>query len=96
LLSNGEGIPAFAFRLTEGAVYTVFDVSEALRMRGWIVPAYQMPPALEEMAVLRVVVRNGFSRDLGAMFLGDLTRVIDRLGHPRHPPGASVRTGFHH
>src|SRR6202140_1966742 len=66
LVSSGEGIPAFAFRIGD-APYSVYDVSDALRVRGWLVPAYTMPPALEATSVLRIVVRNGFSRDLAAM-----------------------------
>ena len=46
LVSKGDGIPAFAFRITD-APYSVYDVSDALRIRGWIVPAYTMPPALD-------------------------------------------------
>jgi glutamate decarboxylase len=95
LLSDASGIPAFAFRLAEGAGYTVFDVSENLRTRGWIVPAYTMPPDLEDMAVLRVVVRNGFNRELARLLLTDLERVVGRLSGGESPTDAG-RTGFHH
>ena len=79
LLSTGGDIPAFAFRLSDGAGYSVYDLSDELRTRGWIVPAYTMPPAIEDMAVLRVVVRNGFSRDLAGLFLADLRAAVERL-----------------
>ncbi|MBV8983602.1 MAG: glutamate decarboxylase [Acidimicrobiia bacterium] len=95
LLSDGSGIPAFAFRVIDGTGFTVFDVSERIRERGWIVPAYKMPPDLEDLAVLRVVVRNGFSRDLAALLLGDLKRTVDRL-NTTPLPADDVRTGFHH
>ncbi|MBV8981085.1 MAG: glutamate decarboxylase, partial [Acidimicrobiia bacterium] len=94
LLSDGGGIPAFAFGVADDAGFTVFDVSERIRERGWIVPAYKMPPDLEDLAVLRVVVRNGFSRDLAALFLGDLKRTVDRLA--TRTVADEVRTGFHH
>ena len=42
----------------------MFDVSAALRERGWLVPAYTFPADREDLAVLRVVVRNGFTHDL--------------------------------
>ena len=95
LLSDGSGIPAFAFQVIDGTGFTVFDVSERIRERGWIVPAYKMPPDLEDLAVLRVVVRNGFSRDLAALLLGDLKRTVDRL-NTTPLPADEVRTGFHH
>ncbi len=93
LVSNGDGIPAFAFRIGE-APFTVYEVSETLRGRGWLVPAYRMPPALDEVAVLRVVVRNGFSRDLAELLLDDLTRTVARLHADRPDPATKV--GFHH
>jgi len=100
LISDGSELPVFAFALrpdVEG--YTTYDVSEALRARGWIVPAYPMPPAIEDLAVLRVCVRNGFSRDLASMLLADLQHAVMRLeaGASR---GASApndqRPAFHH
>ena len=95
LISAAEGIPAFAFRVGRQAAYSVYDVSELLRGRGWIVPAYTMPPALEQIEVLRVVVRNGFSRDLAALFLADLAHVVDRLEDGRQAANEG-RTTFHH
>jgi glutamate decarboxylase len=93
LVSAGDGIPAFAFRIGD-APYTVFDVSDALRIHGWLVPAYTMPPALDHVAVLRIVVRNGFSRDLASMLIEDLKRVDERLRSTH--PARSTDVGFHH
>jgi glutamate decarboxylase len=97
LVSDGSELPVFAFRLREGVEgYSVYDVSEAVRTRGWIVPAYPMPPDLEDVHVLRVVVRNGFGRDLAHTFADDLARAVERLegGGGRVDPGD--RAGFHH
>ena len=97
LLSDGGAVPAFAFRLRDDVRnYTAFDVSAALRRYGWIVPAYHMPPHLDDVAVLRIVVRNGFSRDMAELLLGHLERVVaglERTGRPLREPHA---TGFHH
>ena len=59
--------------------YDVYDVSRKLRERGWLVPAYTMPPKREDLAVLRVVVRNGFSHDMAELFLRDLRAAVDWL-----------------
>jgi glutamate decarboxylase len=75
--------------------YTVFDISDRLRMRGWLVPAYHMPPDIEDMAVLRVVVRNGFGRDLASMLIDDLKREIAHLEEHGGSPGPSP-VGFSH
>ncbi len=98
LLSDGGELPVFAFRLDDEARdFSVYDVSELLRTRGWIVPAYPMPPAIEDMAVLRVCVRNGFSRDLASMLVEDLRRTTERLQSrgSRSVPD-DKRASFHH
>jgi glutamate decarboxylase len=96
LISKGDGIPAFAFRLKEGLRYSVYDVSEAVRSRGWLIPAYRMPPNLEETAVLRIVVRDDMSRDLARSLVEDLRRIIERLEQQTHGGDEGPRTGFHH
>jgi len=101
LLTDGSELPVFAFKLAgDQAGYSVFDLSERLRTRGWLVPAYTLPENLTGTAVMRIVVRNGFSRDLADLFLADLRRDSRALaGHPRaHTPLAPepFRQGFAH
>ena len=69
-----------------GTGYTVFDVSERLRQRGWLVPAYTFPANLQDVAVLRIVVRNGFSRDLAGLLVDDLRAQVKLLeAAPQRP-----------
>jgi glutamate decarboxylase len=73
LLSDGSDLPVFAFKLRDDVTgYSVFDLSERLRTRGWQVPAYTFPDNLTGMAVMRVVIRNGFSMDLAGLLLDDM------------------------
>jgi glutamate decarboxylase len=73
LITEGRDLPVFAFRLADPQPgYSVFDLTERLRSRGWLVPAYTFPENLTDMAVIRVVVRNGFTKDLADLFLSDL------------------------
>ena len=96
LLSDGRAIPVFAFALRPGIPYTVFDLSERLRVRGWQVPAYTMPTGAEQVAVLRVVVREGFSRDLASLFLADLRDAVAHLtDNPPAHPRQTARTFAH-
>jgi glutamate decarboxylase len=76
LVTDGSDIPVFAFKLKEETNFTVFDISEMVRDRGWLVPAYTMPESIEDMAVLRVVVKEGFSRDMADLLIGDLKRIL--------------------
>ena len=94
LVSDGSTIPVFAFKLKDTMTlpYNVFDVSDKLRESGWQVPAYTMPEHAEDVAVLRIVVREGFSQDMANMLLDDLRHAVSVLQNPvaRQPkPAAS-------
>jgi glutamate decarboxylase len=98
LVAGGTDLPVVCFAMSsEVSKYTVYDVSRKLRERGWLVPAYTMPPKREDLAVLRVVVRNGFSHDMADLFLRDLrdaTRWLDHLDAPM--PHEEQPSSFHH
>jgi glutamate decarboxylase len=98
LLTDGSELPVFAFTLEDGdRHYTVFDVSERLRDRGWLVPAYTFPENRQDLAALRIVIRNGVSRDLADLLVADLARHVDYLEKlPAPLPPAGGRDGFHH
>lgn len=79
LISDGSAIPVVSFRLKGDRGYTEFDVSQALRAYGWQVPAYTMPEGAEDVAVLRVVVREGFSADLARALHDDTITALEHL-----------------
>jgi len=88
LLSRGDTIPVFAFALKDSSNYTVYDLSDKLREHGWQVPAYTMPPKVDDLAVLRIVVREGFSRDLAEILMKDLKAAIQ---HFESQPGYKAK-----
>ncbi|HKY14333.1 MAG TPA: glutamate decarboxylase, partial [Microthrixaceae bacterium] len=57
VLNPGLAEPVVTFRLTDGADFDAYHLSDRLRQHGWIVPAYTLPPNAEHVTVLRVVVR---------------------------------------
>jgi glutamate decarboxylase len=67
-----------------------------LRERGWQVPAYTLPAGLEDVAVLRIVIRNGFSADMADILLEDLARVVRDLSKLAAPPPIPRAQAFHH
>ncbi|HKD33542.1 MAG TPA: glutamate decarboxylase [Gaiellaceae bacterium] len=80
LLTQGDELPVFAFTLKEDVDnFTVFDVSNAMRERGWQVPAYTFPKNRTDLAALRVVVRQGFGHDMADLLVADLERQLPRL-----------------
>ena len=64
VISDGSKIPVVAFKLSGDFGYTSSTCRPPFGPYGWQVPAYTMPPGAEDISVLRVVVREGFSADL--------------------------------
>lgn len=79
LVADGSAIPVVAFRLSGDRGYTEFDVSHELRTYGWQVPAYTMPEGATDVAVLRIVVREGLSADLARALHDDVVKVVAAL-----------------
>ena len=93
LLATGSDLPVVCFGLAGQPGFSVFDLSALLRQRGWIVPAYKMAPDAEDVEVLRVVVREGLSRDLASELVHDIGAAIDQLAagqHPDQPPAPAA------
>jgi glutamate decarboxylase len=59
--------------------FTVFHLSEKLRQKGWIVPAYTLPANAEDIAVLRMVVKESFSKDMVEMLYSDVMEAVEKL-----------------
>ncbi|NP_001233827.1 glutamate decarboxylase isoform3 [Solanum lycopersicum] len=79
IISKDEGIPLVAFSLKDNSLHNEFEVSETLRRFGWIVPAYTMPADLQHVTVLRVVIREDFSRTLADRLVSDIVKVLHEL-----------------
>ena len=95
VISDGSKIPVVAFKLSGEFGFNEYDVSAALRIYGWQVPAYTMPEGAENISVLRVVVREGFSSDLARSLWEDLHAVIDHLAEIK-PGGHFTEERFAH
>jgi len=89
-LTRGDDIPVFAFKIKDGVNtnFSVFDISEMLRHSGWLLPAYTLPENCTDIAVLRIVVKEGFGRDMADLLLNDLDRI---LKHYKSQPGYKAR-----
>lgn len=100
LISDGSDIPVFAWKLRPNSNphWDLHDLSHVMRERGWQLPAYPLPPNLENTVIMRVVVRNSFSMDLAHLFLDDLERAVTFLNQLERPFPHSIRTehAFHH
>ena len=78
---GGQGLPLVAFRLNpkDNHHYDEFAVAHHLRERGWVVPAYTMAPHSEKLKLMRVVVREDFSRARCDTLIADIKLALDSL-----------------
>lgn len=95
------GVPGCTWTLRrdqDTPAFTLYDLADRLRVKGWQVPAYPMPPNRSDLIVQRMVARLGVSRDLAGLLIEDLERAIKYLR--KNPPMKSISSqlagGYHH
>ena len=102
--TRGTGLPLVAFRLNpdDGHKFDEFAIAHQLRERGWVVPAYTMAPHSETMKLMRVVVREDFSRSRCDALVADLQLALHELSkmdekkleqHEEHRKSHGVKSG---
>lgn len=79
IVSKENGVPLVALSLKDSSRHNEFEVAESLRRFGWIIPAYTMPADAEHVTVLRVVIREDFSRTLAERLVLDFEKVLNEL-----------------
>jgi glutamate decarboxylase len=92
IIYNGAGgIPGLCWKLKNPASspFTLYEVADRLRERGWLVPAYSMPPNREDLVIQRILIRHGFTRKMAEELLLEMDRTIEHLGHRSHQPQRS-------
>lgn len=67
------------------AHWTLYDLQAKLQQSGWMVPAYTLPEHLQDYVVMRLVVRQGFSRDMADMLLNDIRSAVEELEKLDYP-----------
>ena len=75
--------------------FTLYDLSERVRIRGWLIASYPLPANRESIVIQRIVIRHGVSRDLAQLLLNDLRHALDHL-RANPVPHSTAGTAFHH
>jgi glutamate decarboxylase len=98
LWNDASDIPVFAWMLDNdpNRRWTLYDLSDRLRMRGWQIPAYPMPDDIKQLTVQRVVVRNGLGMDLADRLIEDIKTQAARLDSINSANTGTAIVGFHH
>ncbi len=97
---DDEQLPLVAFKLAGEHGYDEFDVSAQLAAeRGWMVPAYTLPPNAEHIKIMRVLVKETLGHSL-TMTLGrdiaEACKVLAAKGklHEHDRKRVKTNTGF--
>ncbi len=85
LISKEIKLPILALTVTKSAGFSVYQLSDKLRERGWIVPAYSLPADANNIKVLRIVIKENFSRDMADMLIEDMLRFTKELIGEKKP-----------
>jgi glutamate decarboxylase len=78
LINKDATFPLVAVTL-KNCDFTAFQLSDKLREKGWIIPAYTLPPNAEDISVLRMVIKENFGRDMVEMLINDIMEGCERL-----------------
>ena len=95
LLNDGSAFPIVALRATDPTAIDLTLVSHRLREHGWIVPAYTLPPNAQHITVLRMVIKENFSRDMVDLLAHDIRVAIATLEHGPAPRAKRTRRRPH-
>lgn len=79
-LNPTQLLPVVAVKIKDKQKFNVYDLSDKLRQRGWIVPAYSLPANAQNLDIFRVVVKENFSRDMADNFYADVINACEKLG----------------
>lgn len=86
--------PLFIWHLDEeydkSAKWTLYDLQDKLKQYGWMVPAYTLPATLEDIVVMRVVIKQGFTRDMADMMLNDMRTAVAELDKLEYPTASRI------
>ena len=76
-----DGIPGVCWELKDpvSSSFTLYDFADRLRERGWLVPAYSMPPNREDLVIQRILVRHGFTREMADQLLLEMRAALDHF-----------------
>lgn len=72
------------------AKWTLYDLQDKLQQSGWMVPAYTLPESLDQFVVMRIVIRQGTSRDMIDMLLGDIRNAVAEFEKLEYPTTSRV------
>lgn len=99
MIYDGKGgLPGIAYTLKEPeqSNFSLYDLADRVRMRGWQIASYPLPPNRQDTVVQRVLVRNGVSRDMAGLLVADIKRALAHFKKHPVPRTGEHRISYHH
>jgi glutamate decarboxylase len=95
IINDATYTPCCCCSLKDESKYNAADLVRSLAQRGWIIPAFSMPPDAQSVNAMRMNVKETFSRNLADVLIGDIAQAIDKLETTHRQPYHTVGTDHH-
>ena len=94
IINDGTYTPCCCCSLKDESRYNAADLVQTLAQRGWIIPAFSMPPNAQSVNAMRMNVKETFSRDMADILIEDIKKALAKLEATHRKP--YHRVGTHH
>ena len=95
IINDATYTPSCCCSLKDESRYNASDLVQVLAQKGWIIPAFTLPPDADHVTVMRMNVREQFSRDMADILIGDVKQAIQKLEEVHDKPHATPGTHHH-
>ena len=95
IINDAAYTPCCCCSLKDESKYNAADLVHALAQKGWIIPAFSMPPDAQSVNAIRMNVKETFSRNMADILIRDIIQAIDKLEATHRKPYHTVGTHHH-
>jgi glutamate decarboxylase len=90
IVNAGVYTPCCCLSLKDESKFNAADLVQTLAQKGWVIPAFSMPADAQNVNVMRMNVKETFSRDMAEILISDIKAALKKLEHTQHAPYHSM------
>jgi glutamate decarboxylase len=95
ILNDATLTPCCCCKLKDERRFNAADLVATIAQKGWVVPAFKLPPAADHVNAMRMNVKETFSRDMADILIKDICNALDKLEATYQKPYHKVGTHHH-
>lgn len=95
IINAGAYTPSCCVSLKDESKFNAADLVQTLAQKGWVIPAFSMPPDAQNVNVMRMNVKETFSRDMADILINDIKKALEKLEATHQQPYHTVGTHHH-